>query len=67
MKRKKINLDRKLFLQKSSIVELNGMEQHQLRGGAGGATGTNCPGGTRLITDCLATSPSPRQPCNICG
>jgi hypothetical protein len=66
MKKKKINLSKKLILQKSPVAELNGAQQGQLRGGAGAATGTNCPGGTLLITDCLATAPSPRHPCVIC-
>ena len=66
MKKKKINLSKKLILQKSPVAALNGVQQDQLRGGAGAPTGTECPGGTLLITDCLATSPSPLQPCFLC-
>ncbi|HVI48712.1 MAG TPA: class I lanthipeptide [Chitinophaga sp.] len=63
MKKKVVNLHQKLVLKKTNILDLTPSAQEKLRGGA---TGTICPGGTLMITDCRPTSPSPRQQCYLC-
>ncbi|MCW3465566.1 class I lanthipeptide [Chitinophaga nivalis] len=60
MKKKQVILSKKLFLYKSPVAALSTEQQDQLKGGV---TGTICPGGTKAISECRATSPRPGQLC----
>ncbi|HVI48852.1 MAG TPA: class I lanthipeptide [Chitinophaga sp.] len=60
MKKKTVNLDRKLVLQKAIIAELNAEQQNSV---LGGITARICP---TQITVCIETSPAPNKPCVAC-
>lgn len=64
MKKKKIDLSKKLMLSKEAIAQLNVDQQFQLQGGAAVVTiATTCTTDTQLISSCRATSPAPGRPC----
>ncbi|MGO4293029.1 class I lanthipeptide [Chitinophaga sp. RAB17] len=63
MKKKQIDLSKKLMLTKEPIAQLNADQQFQLQGGAGATIGTICTVDTRQISSCRATSPGTGRPC----
>jgi hypothetical protein len=62
MKKKKIDLSKKLMLTKETIAELNAEQQFQVQGGAATLVAI-CTTETRQISSCRATSPAPGRPC----
>ncbi|WP_212005509.1 class I lanthipeptide [Chitinophaga sp. HK235] len=62
MKKKKIDLGRKLLLNKETVAALNATQQHQLVGGINTLYLT-CTEDTRAISSCRATRPSPNATC----
>jgi hypothetical protein len=63
MKKKKIDLSKKLMLSKEAIAQLNVDQQFQLQGGAAVTLVAACTTDTRQISSCRATSPAPGRPC----
>lgn len=63
MKKKKIDLSKKLMLNKEAIAQLNVDQQFQLQGGAAATVATTCTTDTKQISSCRATSPAPGRPC----
>ncbi|WP_143310574.1 class I lanthipeptide [Chitinophaga vietnamensis] len=61
MKKKKIDLSKKLLLNKSTVASLNTDQQQQLLGGFG--VSVLCTDDTRQISSCRATSPGTGRPC----
>ncbi|HVI43403.1 MAG TPA: class I lanthipeptide [Chitinophaga sp.] len=61
MKKKSVQLNRKLILQKTAIAALTSEEKNQLVGGAPLTLVTQC-GGTSA---CQVSSPRPGRPCCI--
>lgn len=62
MKKKKIDLSRKLLLSKETVASLNISQQQQLVGGVA-TRDIVCMEDTRYISSCVATRPSPNSPC----
>ncbi|WP_168872896.1 MULTISPECIES: class I lanthipeptide [Chitinophaga] len=62
MKKKKIDLSRKLLLNKETVASLNESQQQHLVGGAV-TRDIVCTEDTRAISSCRATRPSPNSPC----
>ncbi|MBV8253006.1 MAG: class I lanthipeptide [Chitinophaga sp.] len=60
MKKKKIELSKKLVLSKETIAQLNADQQHQLMGGM---VSVRCTDDTLQISSCVASSPAPGRPC----
>ncbi|WP_106528435.1 class I lanthipeptide [Chitinophaga niastensis] len=60
MKKKKIDLSKKLLLNKETVAQLTVEQQDQLLGGFATAF---CTDDTRQISSCRATSPAPGRPC----
>ncbi|HVI43419.1 MAG TPA: class I lanthipeptide [Chitinophaga sp.] len=64
MKKKKVQLNQKLSLQKTAIAALTNERQEQLKGGV--SVRTMCTDDTILITVCIDnTSPGPDYPCEL--
>ncbi len=59
MKKKKVELGKKLLLSKETIAQLNADQQHQLVGGLATALCQD----TYQISSCRASSPAPGRPC----
>ncbi|MCW3465958.1 class I lanthipeptide [Chitinophaga nivalis] len=65
MKKKTIQLEKKLFLGKTAIADLSTHQLEQLKGGARTGTGPFEPD-TIQITKCVeSTSPAPDRPCEL--
>jgi len=62
MKKKKVDLSKKLLFSKETIAQLTADQQAQVNGGAATLLAT-CTEDTRLISSCRATSPGPGRPC----
>jgi len=62
MKKKKIDLGRKLLLNKETVASLNASQQQQLVGGVA-TRDIICLDETKVISSCRATRPSPNSPC----
>ncbi|SEN40334.1 hypothetical protein SAMN04488505_11069 [Chitinophaga rupis] len=62
MKKKKVDLSKKLLFSKETIAQLTADQQAQVNGGAATLAAT-CTEDTRLISSCRATSPGPGRPC----
>ncbi|MBV7530264.1 class I lanthipeptide [Chitinophaga sp. sic0106] len=62
MKKKKVDLSKKLMLGKETVAQLNAEQQYRINGGAATLLAT-CTEDTRLISSCRATSPGPGRPC----
>ncbi|MCW3466208.1 class I lanthipeptide [Chitinophaga nivalis] len=60
MKKKKMDLSKKLLLTKETVAALNMEEQQQL---LGGATQVGACVETRQISSCIASRPAPNRPC----
>ncbi|NIG55000.1 class I lanthipeptide [Chitinophaga sp. Cy-1792] len=59
MKKKQIDLSKKLMLGKQTIAQLNAGQQQQLQGGVQPTTTVE----TVIISSCRATSPAVGRPC----
>ncbi|SHM98188.1 hypothetical protein SAMN05444266_11652 [Chitinophaga jiangningensis] len=62
MKKKKVDLSKKLMLGKETVALLNAEQQYRINGGAATLYIT-CTEDTRAISSCRATSPGAGQPC----
>jgi hypothetical protein len=62
MKKAKLDLSKKLMLNKETVAALNATEQTQLAGGAVTLVAA-CTTETRQISSCRGTSPAPGRPC----
>ncbi|MBC9934220.1 class I lanthipeptide [Chitinophaga qingshengii] len=63
MKKKQIDLGKKLLLNKETVASLNVSQQQQLVGGIIETRNIICTEDTRAISSCRATSPGNTRPC----